>query len=147
MADEILEMRRRLEESRPPDDVKRGVGGQADVEFAVQTTQILRGREVPEILVPNILDAIGRMRQFGLWPAERCETLAAGYRLLRTVESRLRIVYNVAKNQLPADSRDVEKLAHRTGYGSSAALLAELRTAMAGVRAAFLECIDEARRG
>lgn len=147
MADEILQMRRRLEASRPPDDVKRGVGGQADVEFAVQTTQIRRGREVPEILVPNILDAIARIRECGLWPAGRCDTLASGYRLLRTVESRLRIVYNVAKNQLPADPRDMDKLAHRTGHGSGDALLAELRTAMASVRAAFLECVDEARRG
>lgn len=144
--DEFVQMRRRLESSRSEEDIKRGAGGQADVEFAVQVVQMCHGQAMPEIVTANIWDALARIEERELWPADRCRIFAHGYTLLRTIEGRLRIVYNVVRNDIPRDVGDRDKLAHRAGYASGEALMEDLREVRQQVREEFLASLEEMRR-
>ena len=47
LASAVVAMRRKLEDSRAPGDLKRGVGGQVDVEFIVQYLQLVHAAETP----------------------------------------------------------------------------------------------------
>lgn len=143
--DELVRMRNRLESSRSTEDLKRGVGGQADVEFAVQAAQLRHGRSIPQIVTPNIWEALERIEEHEVWPEPRCRIFAHGYTLLRAIECRLRIVYNLARNEAPVDPREQDKLAHRVGCSSGKALLEDLREAMRQVRREFLACLEEMR--
>ncbi len=117
MAAEIADMRERLEASRGERDVKRGFGGIADIEFLVQMLQLEHGGERPALRRTNTWEALKALRAEGLLGAEDYEQLRSSYDFLRTVESRLRIVYNRSLDELPEAPERVERLARRLGFG------------------------------
>ena len=47
---EVLTLRRKLEESRPRRDLKRGTGGLADIEFLAQFLMLSHAADHPDIL-------------------------------------------------------------------------------------------------
>lgn len=116
MADDILSMRARLQASRGERDLKRGIGGIVDVEFLVQLLLLRHGREHPAIRQANVHRATEELAAAGLIPEETAWDLLSSYDFLRRVESRLRIVDLLAKDELPRDHRQIEQLARRLGY-------------------------------
>jgi glutamate-ammonia-ligase adenylyltransferase len=115
-AREVLSMRRRLEESSNRNELKRGYGGITDIEFLVHCLQILHGAEKPELLRPNLWDALDALRRAGLLsPAEHAD-LREAYNFWRAVESRLRIVYNRSGVDLPENREELARLARRLHY-------------------------------
>jgi glutamate-ammonia-ligase adenylyltransferase len=115
IADEILDMRERLEASRSGRDLKRGIGGIVDVEFLVQLFQLKYGREMPALRTPNTWDALEALGSTRLLGQTDHSILRASYDFLRLVESRLRIVHNRSLDELPEGKEDLEKLARRLG--------------------------------
>src|SRR6059036_2397540 len=108
-------MRERLESSRSERNLKRGFGGIVDVEFLVQLFQLKYGRDLPALRVTNTWDALAALRATELLSEDEYTALRNGYDFLRQVESRLRIVHNVAMEEVPAQPEDQEKLARRMG--------------------------------
>ncbi len=106
---EVRAMRRRLESSRGPADLKRAPGGLADIEFLVQYLQI-RHADVVGICQPNIWEAIDALASAGLLAPEAAHDLAAAYELIRTVENRLRIQRNRAVLDWPTHPADLARL-------------------------------------
>jgi glutamate-ammonia-ligase adenylyltransferase len=116
-------MRQRIETERvgkaqKATHVKLGSGGILEIEFLVQYLQLRHGREVPALQTPSTLQALRALGDAGLLPAEDAATLAAAYRFLRRVETRLRIVADLSVNTLPSVPAKLEKLAKRMGYAS-----------------------------
>jgi glutamate-ammonia-ligase adenylyltransferase len=120
LADEIGQMRERLEASRSERDVKRGFGGIVDVEFLVQLFQIKYGHEYPALRTGNTWGGLDALKQTGLLSEGEHATLRSSYDFLRLVESRLRIVHNRTLDELPGAPEDLEKLARRLGYENHA---------------------------
>jgi glutamate-ammonia-ligase adenylyltransferase len=117
LAREVVAMRRRLEGSRAPHDLKRGAGGQADIEFLAQYLQLVHAAERPDVLRPNLWEALDTLRREGLLVPEAHAELREAYEFLRTVEARLRIVHNRAGVDLPDDPEGIVRLARRMHYG------------------------------
>lgn len=114
--DEVKTMRDRLEASRNPGDLKRGSGGMADVEFLIEVLQIRFGASHPSIRQPNVWSALEAMKSCGLVsPTEQFE-LTSAYDFLLRVQSRLRIVQNLAIDTIPDKTDEVTKLARRLGF-------------------------------
>ncbi|HEV7221892.1 MAG TPA: bifunctional [glutamate--ammonia ligase]-adenylyl-L-tyrosine phosphorylase/[glutamate--ammonia-ligase] adenylyltransferase, partial [Pirellulales bacterium] len=101
-ARQIAEMRRRMEESAPPGNIKRGPGGMVDVEFLVQMLQLKHGRDNAALRTPNTLAALAALNKAGHLNSADYEYFSASYRFLRSVESRLRLM-NCASRVLPDD--------------------------------------------
>jgi glutamate-ammonia-ligase adenylyltransferase len=118
-AREVVAMRRRLEGARSRKELKRGFGGIADIEFLVQFLQIAHAAEHPQILRPNLWDALDALRQASLLSDDAHADLRAAYDFLRTVESRLRIVHNRPVVDLPDDPEELVRLARRLNYETS----------------------------
>ncbi len=112
---DVLAMRRRLEESASPNDLRRGPGGLADVEFLVQDLWLRQARGEPLIVRPNIWDAIEWLRRSGFLPREAAADLLASYDFYRGVEGRLRIVYNRATSEWPDDPAELARLVPHLG--------------------------------
>jgi [glutamine synthetase] adenylyltransferase / [glutamine synthetase]-adenylyl-L-tyrosine phosphorylase len=89
---EVAAMRAKLEGSTNPRSLKRGRGGLADVEFAVQLLQLRHGRDHPEVLKPNVWEALEVLAAVGVLSEPHAAALRDGYSFLRFVEARLRIV-------------------------------------------------------
>jgi glutamate-ammonia-ligase adenylyltransferase len=151
LADEILDMRERLEASRDERDLKRGFGGIVDVEFLGQLFQLKYGPDVPALRTPNTWAALETLAATGLLEAAEQEKLRAGYDFLREVESRLRIVHNLTQDSLPANPEDLEKLARRLGFeaglesSASQRFLADLDKHTTQIRELFLALVARER--
>jgi glutamate-ammonia-ligase adenylyltransferase len=148
---ELLRLRERLEvevaRERPGrHDVKLGRGGLADVEFAVQYLQMQAGRDVavrtPETLVAlDVLEARGTMRP------THAGTFRDGYRFLRRLEQRARVVHGARSALLEENAPGLTPLARSMGYrdgpsgSASQQLIEAYREITTEVRATFLEVV------
>jgi glutamate-ammonia-ligase adenylyltransferase len=151
LADEILEMRQRLETSRGLRDLKRGFGGIVDVEFLIQLFQLKYGRDFPALRTQNTWQALDALRDAGLLTTEDHAVLRAGYDFLLRVQSRLRIVHNRSLDEVPGTPEEVEKLARRIRMDGNATesvgprFLAELERHTTQIREVFLRLTERER--
>jgi glutamate-ammonia-ligase adenylyltransferase len=109
----VLAMRRKLEAARPRHDLKRGPGGLADIEFIVQYLQLLNASSEPDLLRSNMWEALAALRRHRIITPAVCADLRRAYEFLRTIEGRLRLVYNRSVSELPEDSGEIARLARR----------------------------------
>ena len=149
---ELLAMRERMEreiadESNARYNSKLGRGGLVDVEFAVQFLQLVHGSSHSSLRVSSTLAALAELRRIGLLAEPAAASLTRGYRFLRRVESRLRIVSDRAISHLPTSGRELVLLARRLGYSGPRAgeeLLSDYERETQSVRAAFLRVLEAA---
>ncbi|MBC7965254.1 MAG: glutamine synthetase adenylyltransferase, partial [Fuerstia sp.] len=123
-------------------EVKLGVGSIRDVEFLVQSLQLIHGELEPRVLNSNTLDSLVRLAEFGLISAEWYRHLRAGYVFLRTVEHSLQLLHNQQTHELPVDERQREWLAHRMDYPDAATLMRRFDEHRHAVRSIFDECLQ-----
>jgi glutamate-ammonia-ligase adenylyltransferase len=116
IAADVLAMRRKIGDAKGPNELKRGAGGIVDIEFIAQYLQLVHAPEKPEILCPNIWDALDAIRRAGLLSVDDFADLRDSYEFLRAVEGRLRIVQNRTGVGLPEDREELARLAKRLGY-------------------------------
>ena len=102
---DVLAMRKRLEDSASSNDLRRGPGGLADVEFLVQYLWLRQARGEPLIVRPNVWDAIEWLRRSGFLPRDAAADLLASYDFYRALEGRLRLVHNRPTSGVPGRPR------------------------------------------
>ncbi len=112
--------RARSKTQTPIANVKSGYGGLVDIEFAVQTLQLVHGGEAPSVRVQNIPLAIARLHDIGVLTAVQRDGLSEAYLYLRRVENALRIVHDRALDALPKNRTELAQLARRLGYEETA---------------------------
>ncbi len=84
-------------------NVKLGRGGIREIEFFVQTQQLIAGGRHPELRRRETLDMLDVLAAGGWVDAEAARELAEAYRFLRMVEHRLQMVADEQTHSLPAD--------------------------------------------
>jgi len=118
---EIYRLRSRMEaeiakEGEELLNIKTGRGGMVDVEFLAQYMQIVHGQTHPELRQCNTLKTLEALQTAGLLSAEATETLSSGYKFLRRMENKLRLVHDQSINEIATDRASLLKLARRLGY-------------------------------
>ena len=101
-----------------PDNVKLGPGGIRDIEFIVQTFQLLKGGRIKALQTPKLLEALEVIKELGLLDADTCRYLGETYVFLRIVENRLQEYGDMQVQLLPKDEERRLKLAVSLGYPS-----------------------------
>jgi [glutamine synthetase] adenylyltransferase / [glutamine synthetase]-adenylyl-L-tyrosine phosphorylase len=99
-------------------NVKLGTGGIREIEFFVQTVQVLAGRKVPGLLDRSTLGSLDRFTRKKLLPTNGRDALSAAYLFLRDVEHKLQMVHDLQTHALPESSEELERCAVRMGYGA-----------------------------
>jgi glutamate-ammonia-ligase adenylyltransferase len=143
-ASEILEMRRRLEESASFDNLKRGAGGTMDAEFVVEMLTLKYGAARPEIRACGTLDSLAALANVGLLPADDAQFLAQSYRFQRSVEARIRLMDAAGRHEFPDEPRELAKLAFLLGYATTDRLAREIQESRRETRARFDRIFTEA---
>jgi glutamate-ammonia-ligase adenylyltransferase len=114
---EIRAMKLRTERlAAGPDELKRGVGGIRDVEFAVQLLQLVHGRADAELRSANTLEALERLGEGGYVRPEDATALATAYQWLRDVEHRIQLQDLRQTHRVPGDPEGRVRLAKSLGY-------------------------------
>ena len=97
-------------------NIKLGRGGIREIEFFVQTQQLIAGGRNPALRDRDTLSALQKLRD-GRWiDAAACEDLSAAYRFLRTVEHRLQMVNDEQTQTLPTERAALERFARFLGF-------------------------------
>jgi len=107
---------RSLHEGGDERNVKTGRGGIRDIEFVIQFLQLLNGGDLPEIRTGNTLEAIARLEETGCLTSEERTMLDQNYRMLRKLEHRLQIMFDLQTHTMPESDEELRKLAIRMGY-------------------------------
>ena len=97
-------------------NVKLGTGGIREIEFLVQTIQVLAGKRTPALLDRNTLGSLTRFAAKKLLSGKEREALAAAYVFLRDVEHKLQMVHDLQTHALPDEAVELERCAIRMGY-------------------------------
>lgn len=139
----VIEMRRRLENAAPADDLKRGPGGLVDIEFISQFLQIKYGKERKNLREPSTLSALSALHAAGILSEADHSALEHHYCLLRRVESRLRLLNCSSRTELPKDAEDRHKVARFLGYENGEHLHREIRDVRQDIRSRFVCLMGE----
>jgi glutamate-ammonia-ligase adenylyltransferase len=107
-------------------NLKLGRGGIREIEFFVQTQQLILGGRHPELRSPETLTALAALAQGGWIDTRACEELDAAYRFLRVVENRLQMVADEQTQTLPSDREKLEAFARFLGFASRDAFADDL---------------------
>jgi glutamate-ammonia-ligase adenylyltransferase len=98
-------------------NVKLGTGGIREIEFLVQTIQVVAGRKMPALLDRSTLGSLKRLADKKLLSIKERDAFTAAYLFLRDVEHKLQMVHDLQTHALPESSEELERCAVRMGYG------------------------------
>jgi len=122
-------------------DIKRGPGGIREIEFIVQSYQILRGGADRNLREPNLLTVLPRLAAAGHLSQSAAADLEAAYRMLRRTENHLQEWQDGQVHRLPGDEIGRSRLAFSLGFDDWASLAAELDHQRARVEAHFRDTV------
>jgi [glutamine synthetase] adenylyltransferase / [glutamine synthetase]-adenylyl-L-tyrosine phosphorylase len=147
LREEIFRLRARMEteiarEGSEHFNIKTGRGGMVDVEFIAQYLQLLHGGSRPKLRQANTLAVLRALREEALLGEKDFLVLDSGYRFLRRLENRLRLVHDQSINELSGERAYLVKLARRLGYPDrprrpDEVFLEEYRAVTEKIRAVF----------
>ncbi len=136
-AQEIRQMRYRIEQAASASDIKRGAGGLMDIEFLIQMLQLKHGRRDPRLRIPNTLEALAALHQAGHLADDDFGFFTRSYRFLRNLQLKLRLLSPTRRTTLSSDPTELIKLAHLMQLPSSGELLVRLEEFRAEIRRRF----------
>jgi len=138
VAEAITSMREKIErELGAKRDLKTGAGGLIDVEFAAQFLQLVHGHAHPELRTTSTAAALRAASRLEIAPEETLELLDQGYRFLRGIEHRLRVVHDQPIHRLPETRDELDRLARRAGFPDGEALLERVERWQHDIRSAY----------
>lgn len=97
-------------------DLKLGPGGIREIEFFVQTQQIILGGRNPDLRVRGTLEGLNRLADLGVVDAGSAAELASAYDALRMVEHRVQMLNDEQTHTLPAFETKRAAVAALCGY-------------------------------
>ncbi len=144
MADEVHKMRLAMQKGATKQNLKRGVGGTVDIEFAIQMLQLKHLAGDLSLLAPGTLEATEKLIRAGILSEQQGKSLMEAYRLLRSVEARLRLMNVTARHDLPTDQAQLTKLAFLLNYSGPSELVDAISSCRGTVRAQFEAIVGNA---
>jgi glutamate-ammonia-ligase adenylyltransferase len=100
----------------PGHDVKLGRGGIREVEFFVQTQQLIFGGRRPTMRGARTLDMLSQLHAEHWVGADAVKDLTKAYEFLRRVEHRLQMVADEQTQRLPFETAALARFAKFCGY-------------------------------
>jgi [glutamine synthetase] adenylyltransferase / [glutamine synthetase]-adenylyl-L-tyrosine phosphorylase len=118
-------------------NVKLGEGGIREIEFLVQTLQMVWGGRDPSLRMRPTLIAMARLVETGHLEAQTRVRLEDSYRFLRQVEHRLQMVNDRQTHDLPDSAEQMDRIARFMGYPHTADFAREVLRHAGIVRACY----------
>jgi len=106
--------------------VKLGPGGIREVEFIVQTLQLVRGGTIRQLRERRLLVALEELANHELLPPEVAEELRDAYCYLRLVENHIQAIADRQTHELPDDETDRARVVLSMGLESWDELMEQL---------------------
>jgi glutamate-ammonia-ligase adenylyltransferase len=116
---QIKKLKHSLEQRVADDNIKLSSGGIRDIEFSVQTLQMLNGKKYSSIRMSGTLDTINALNRNKLISDEETIFLSNAYKLFRRIEHYLQLMNDRQTHSIPESGELLSKIAHYLGYKNS----------------------------
>jgi glutamate-ammonia-ligase adenylyltransferase len=147
MLDALRELHGRIFEAavqrRKAEDIKVGMGGIREIEFAAQLFQMVRGGRDAGLRTTSTREALRTIADRALMDPRQVALLLAAYEFLRRLEHRLQYYDDQQTQALPRAPEHQALIAEAMGLRDYETLLAELNRHRAVVQATFNELFHE----
>ncbi|MER9247308.1 bifunctional [glutamine synthetase] adenylyltransferase/[glutamine synthetase]-adenylyl-L-tyrosine phosphorylase [Mesorhizobium sp. M0184] len=131
-------------------NVKLGRGGIREIEFFVQTQQLIAGGRFPELRGRETVPMLGELAARGWITVDARDALTRQYWFLRRVEHAIQMVADQQTHILPEDEEGLERVARMLGFADAAGFAETFRAALHQVErhyAALFETAPELSAG
>jgi glutamate-ammonia-ligase adenylyltransferase len=143
--DSIREMKntieRELKQEGVNQNIKLGWGGIREIEFLVQSHQLIRGGREKKLQTQSLYQAITGLQGLGVIDNLAQSQLLEGYRFLRNSEHRLQMVADRQTQRLPESDTDCQRLAWSMGFDNWPAYVKQLDQHRTGIHGLFKEIL------
>lgn len=123
-------------------DIKRGPGGIREIEFLVQTFQLLRGGRETALQTSSLFTAAKQLQKLQLLPESVVTGLLSAYRFLRKVENRVQALHDQQTHTVP-DGEDGLRVARAMGFETSNDFQTALDETRSKVQALFEQSLPQ----
>ena len=123
-------------------NIKVGRGGIREIEFFVQTQQLISGGRQPDLRVRSTLEALDALAGRGWITSAAAAELRRCYEFLRTVEHRLQMLEDEQTQTLPREDGPLLAVACLCGFPSIAAFGERLRTELMAVQRHYAKLFE-----
>ncbi|WNJ96191.1 bifunctional [glutamate--ammonia ligase]-adenylyl-L-tyrosine phosphorylase/[glutamate--ammonia-ligase] adenylyltransferase [Vibrio ruber] len=124
-------------------NIKLGAGGIREIEFIVQSFQLIRGGREPSLRKRGLLETLHAIQTLGLLGERDVTSLQQAYLFLRRVENLLQALADKQTQTLPDDSCSQQRLVTALGMDCWETLLQEIQAHMARVHQIFRDLIGD----
>lgn len=125
-------------------NVKLGRGGIREIEFFVQTQQLIAGGRFPELRGSQTLAMLTKLYERG-WVGENArDQLSRNYQFLRNVEHRIQMVADEQTHILPEDDEGFSRIASMMGYPDNESFTAEFLAVLRTVEKHYAALFEQA---
>jgi glutamate-ammonia-ligase adenylyltransferase len=128
----------------PGHDVKLGRGGIREIEFFVQTQQLIFGGRRPSMRGARTLDMLRQLHAEHWVGAEAVADLTSAYAFLRRVEHRLQMVADEQTQRLPFEPASLARFAKFCGYARLDRFAAEMTAHLLRVERHYARLFEDA---
>ena len=108
-------------------NIKLGRGGIREIEFFVQTQQLIAGGRNAKLRGRRTLDMLKVLEEAKWISPQAADELAGSYDFLRRIEHRIQMVADEQTQTLPEDEAPFESLARFSGFADAASFETKLR--------------------
>jgi len=124
-------------------DLKLGRGGIREIEFYVQTQQLILGGRNPDLRSNRTLDALAALTAAGHVAPETAAELAEAYGTLRATEHRVQMIGDEQTHRLPEADADRRRIAALCGFDRLQSFDAAITRTLKTVNARYAELFPE----
>jgi len=125
-------------------NVKLGRGGIREIEFFVQTQQLIAGGRVPALRDRRTVPMLARLAEGGFISAEAAAALTGQYWFLRDVEHAIQMVADEQTHTLPEDDEGLTRVARLRGFADADAFAERFRAALRAVEGHYAALFETA---
>ncbi len=125
-------------------NVKLGRGGIREIEFFVQTQQLIAGGRFPELRGRETVAMLGELAARGWITAEARDALTRQYWFLRRVEHAIQMVADEQSHTLPEDEQGLTRIARMLSFSDAGAFSKSFRASLKDVESHYAALFESA---
>ena len=127
-------------------NIKLGRGGIREIEFFVQTQQLIAGGRNPKLRGRGTLAMLDALAEAKWISPQAAGELKDSYRFLRMIEHRIQMVNDEQTHSLPDQNEAFESLARFAGFASAPAFESKLRQTFECVQGHYSRLFEDAKQ-
>lgn len=137
---------RELRRKDTQQNIKLGAGGIREVEFVVQSFQLIQGGRNPQLTEKNIIKVLPLLAAAGLLSSSITKQLAQSYQFLRKIENTIQQFSEEQTHLLPQNIQQQQALIEVMGFANWQKFMQQLQSCQQAVHKIFSEIFSEQKQ-